>query len=194
MLQSSIGRDSALESIAARRAVFYKCSVDNLVLKLPLINPIAKNVVYVDPITGELSQFGGSSPGPTTGSYTPVVIFAEPSLFDNITVQTALFTKLNDIVTVYGTLLSNYSGGNDVGDLILSVPPELPFDENAYLLSTVGSAMFTGGKNPGLYLQKHRMEGGLTIVFQLATMTENPVSPQPDLAFTYSFTYLTTAV
>jgi hypothetical protein len=34
----------------------------------------------------------------------------------------------------------------------------------------------------------------LTIVFELATMTTNPVSPQPDLAFAYSFTYLTTAV
>jgi len=194
MLQSSIGRDSALESIAAKRAVFYKCSVDNLVLKLPLITPIAKNVVYVDPITGELSQFGGSSPGPTTGSYTPDVLFAEPSLFDTVTVQTALFTKLNNVVTVYGTLLANYSGGGDVGDLILTIPPGLPFDESVYSLNTVGSAMFTGGKNPGLYLQKHRMEGEITIVFELATMTTNPVSPQPDLAFAYSFTYLTTAV
>jgi hypothetical protein len=151
MLQSSSGRDSALES----------------------------------------SSGGGSSPGPTTGSYTPVVIFADYALFDNITVQTALFTKFNDIVTVYGTLLADYSSGGNVGDLILTVPPEFPFDENAYLLSTVGSATFTGGKNPGLYLQKHRMDGGSTIVFQLATMTENPVSPQPDLAFAYSFTYLT---
>lgn len=192
MLQSSIGRDSALESIAARRAVFYKCSVDNLVLKLPYINPIAKNVVYVDPTTGELSQFG--APGPTTGSYTPLVIIADPALFDSVTVQTALFTKLNNVVTVYGTLLANYSGGGDVGDLILTVPPGLPFDDSVYSLNTVGSAMFTGGKNPGLYLQKHRMEGEITIVFQLATMTENPVSPQPDLAFAYSFTYLTTAV
>jgi hypothetical protein len=192
MLQSSIGRDSALESIAAKRAVFSKCSVDNLVLKLPLINPIAKNVVYVDPTTGELSQFGGSLP--TTGSYTPQVLFADPALFDTVTVQTALFTKLNDVVTVYGTLLANYSGGSNVGDLTLTVPPELPFDDNVYSVSTVGSAMFTGGINPGLYLQKHRMESELTIVFELATMTQNIVSPQPDLNFTYSFTYLTTAV
>ena len=143
---------------------------------------------------GTAAKSGGSSPGPTTGSYTPDVLFADPALFSTVTVQTALFTKLNNVVTVYGTLLSEYSGGGNAGDLILTVPPELPFDESAYNLSTVGSAMFTGGKNPGLYLQKHRMEGGFTIVFQLATMTENDVSPQPDLAFAYSFTYLTAAV
>ena len=199
MLYVSNGKDSALESIVARRAVFFKCSIGDLALKLPIVDSIGKNVVYVDPITGELSQFGGSLPGPTTGSYTPIVL-SSTGLMASVDMETAIFTKINDIVTVYGTLLANYVGDGDAtGELQITVP--LPFNADAYLLSTVGSATFTGGRigppanNPGLFLQKHRMvfNGDYTIVFELATMTENPVSLQIGVPFSYSFTYLTTA-
>lgn len=196
MLQYSNGKDSALESIVARKAVFFKCSIGDLALKLPIVDSIGKNVVYVDPITGELSQFGGSLPGPTTGSYTPIVLNST-GLMASVDMETAIFTKINDIVTVYGTLLANYVGDGDAtGELQITVP--LPFNINAYLLSTVGSATFTGGppaSNPGLFLQKHRMVNieYYTIVFELATMTENPVSLQIGVPFSYSFTYLTTA-
>ena len=200
MLQSMPHKDSSFENIAATRATFAKCSVGDLALKLPV--SLQQNVVMVNPITAELSQFA-YVPGPVSGSYIPAVYAADPGLFTSVTMQRALFTKIDSIVTVYGTLIGDYPPvGSATGALQITVPIAYPFDPAQYDAFTVGSATFSGGALgspvPGLFLQSHRMVGPptttgnlFTVLFNIASTNDTNVSNQSNVPFAYSFTYLT---
>lgn len=47
-------KDLSVDSLAANRGVFAKCTVGNLSLKLPYVENA--NVVLIDPLTNSLSQ------------------------------------------------------------------------------------------------------------------------------------------
>ena len=199
MLQSMPQKDSCFENIAANRASFAKCSVGDLALKLPFVQ--RQNVVLINPDTAELSQYL-YKPGPDTGSYLPAVYAADPRLFTSVTLERALFTRTDSIVTVYGSLVGDYPpDGSATGTLQITVPIQYPFDPVFYAGTTLGNATFSGGASgftvPGLFLQSHRMVGPpvtndnlFTVLFNIASTNDTNVSNQKNVPFTYSFTYL----
>jgi hypothetical protein len=142
----------------------------------------------------------------TTGSYIPQVYAVSNNFFkpESIAMETAIYTKINNVVSVYGTLKADYAeiNPNSVGTLQILVPPELTFDVDSYVTNTVGAATFSGGQSgvgpvTGVFLQKHEL-GELTpgqpfVSFEIATTNDLNVDPQINVPFTYSFTYITNA-
>ena len=139
----------------------------------------------------------------TTGLYIPQVYGASSNFFKtgSIVMETAIYTKINNVVSVYGTLKADYSetNPNSVGTLQILVPPGLTFDDS-YVTNTVGAATFSGGQTgsgpvTGVFLQKHELgeliPGQPFVSFEIATTNDLNVDPQVNIPFTYSFTYIT---
>ena len=141
----------------------------------------------------------------STGEYTPVVFGASGNFFKegSIVIEKALYTKINNIVSVYGTFKADYAeqNQNSVGTLQLEIPSNLSFDSDEYAINTLGNATLSGGQSgsgpvTGVFLQSHAFNlTGLpeqqVITLNIATTNDFNVDSQINVPFTYSYTYKT---